>query len=418
MDYEKLYKDALERAREYKKHGYMMINVALDNIFPELKESEDDRIKKALVRFHKSTIDIDGIKGGEIIAWLEKQGKCKTDCHSNHQDVNYPNGCIVLEDFNGGEGFYKLNLDYLNKKQVEEVEEMVRTWNKESKTSNENIKSCIGMCLTDANEQRFKDYNTTLKDCLAWLEKQGERSGTFTWHNMNEKPDEMKEILCEWESDDAVWHDVAFYDDKTNKFRNNKMPIDNVIKWVYVDELLENQGEQSKTLQTDDVKIENHSAPLRTGAIGFDGNPMESKPCEQKPAWSEEDEEHVNSLLKRLEGLCRKEFATTRFAINEDEDWLKSLKDRVQPQPKQEWNEEDESYLNTTIAYLKDAKEFKKTAENCINWLKSLRPQNTWKPSEEQMEALLSEVEGWTKGCPKQKGLESLYNDLKKLKEE
>lgn len=88
-----------------------------------------------------------------------------------------PNGCIVLEDFNGGEGFYKLSLEYLNKKQVEEIEEMVRTWNKESKISNENIKSCIGMCLADADEQWFKDYNTTLKDCLDWLESQGEKEG-------------------------------------------------------------------------------------------------------------------------------------------------------------------------------------------------------------------------------------------------
>lgn len=37
------------------------------------------------------------------------------------------------------------------------------------------------------------------------------------------------------------------------------------------------------------------------------------------------------------------------------------------------WSEEDEVYLNTTIAYLKDAKEFKKAAEDCINWLKSLK---------------------------------------------
>ena len=48
-----------------------------------------------------------------------------------------------------------------------------------------------------------------------------------------------------------------------------------------------------------------------------------------KSAWSKDDEEHVNSLLKRLEGLCRKKFSTTRFAINEDEDWLKSLKNRI-----------------------------------------------------------------------------------------
>ena len=36
------------------------------------------------------------------------------------------------------------------------------------------IKRCIGMVLTDVSEQRFTDYDTSLRDCLAWLEKQGE----------------------------------------------------------------------------------------------------------------------------------------------------------------------------------------------------------------------------------------------------
>jgi hypothetical protein len=48
-----------------------------------------------------------------------------------------------------------------------------------------------------------------------------------------------------------------------------------------------------------------------------------------KPALREEDEQHIDSLLKRLDGLCRNEFERTRFAINEDEDWLKSLKVRI-----------------------------------------------------------------------------------------
>lgn len=112
------------------------------------------------------------------IAWLEKQGECVIDCPQNHQDSNRPSGGIVLEDFNGGEGFYKLNLAYLNKKQVEEVEEMVREWNNEPTASEEDIKDCIGMCLTDADEQRFKNYHTNLRDCLAWLEKQGEQKPT------------------------------------------------------------------------------------------------------------------------------------------------------------------------------------------------------------------------------------------------
>ena len=51
-----------------------------------------------------------------------------------------------------------------------------------------------------------------------------------------------------------------------------------------------------------------------------------------------------------------------------------------------------------------------------VKWLKSLKQRFAWKPSDEQMKVLLSEVKGWTKDCPKQKVLESLYNDLIKLK--
>jgi CTP-dependent riboflavin kinase len=55
-----------------------------------------------------------------------------------------------------------------------------------------------------------------------------------------------------------------------------------------------------------------------------------------------------------------------------------------------------------------------------IDWLKSLRPQNKWKPSEEQIKVLqelckYSEVANLT-----EKGVEilkSLYNDIKKLTE-
>ena len=53
------------------------------------------------------------------------------------------------------------------------------------------------------------------------------------------------------------------------------------------------------------------------------------KQGEQDSAWSEEDEAHVKSLCKRLKGLCRREFVTTRFAINEDEEWLKSIKEKM-----------------------------------------------------------------------------------------
>lgn len=73
----KAYDEAIEKLRslhdDYDTVSTLIdIKEELENIFPELKESEDERIRKALVRFHKSTIDIDGIKGDDILAWLEK----------------------------------------------------------------------------------------------------------------------------------------------------------------------------------------------------------------------------------------------------------------------------------------------------------------------------------------------------------
>lgn len=76
MNYEKKYLEALEKARQFSEHPLQEDSSSIvEYIFPELKESEDERIRKALIRFHKSTIDVDGIKGEDIIAWLEKQGE-------------------------------------------------------------------------------------------------------------------------------------------------------------------------------------------------------------------------------------------------------------------------------------------------------------------------------------------------------
>ena len=63
--------------------------------------------------------------------------------------------------------------------------------------------------------------------------------------------------------------------------------------------------------------------------------------------------------------------------------------------------------------YVKDVADGEIKADNIREWLKSLRPQNQWKPSKEQMEALKNCCNGWednSNGI-----LDSLYNDLKAL---
>lgn len=55
------------------------------------------------------------------------------------------------------------------------------------------------------------------------------------------------------------------------------------------------------------------------------------KQGEQKPAWSEEDEKIMNDLLWIIEAYRKNGFNKTHTHMaNISENWLKSLKDRIQ----------------------------------------------------------------------------------------
>ena len=80
MDYEKKYKEALS----WIKNVYPLFEGAVkedaEHFFPELKESEDEKIRKELIEHfkHYSGGDNVSIKFPEWIAWLEKQGEQKS----------------------------------------------------------------------------------------------------------------------------------------------------------------------------------------------------------------------------------------------------------------------------------------------------------------------------------------------------
>ena len=82
-NYEEKYKEALERARTWKEKSGMPKNKQsiLDDIFPELKESEDERIRKELLDYldERRVIEMptDTSVKEEWISWLEKQGEQK-----------------------------------------------------------------------------------------------------------------------------------------------------------------------------------------------------------------------------------------------------------------------------------------------------------------------------------------------------
>lgn len=71
MDYEKKYKEALEKAKKYDVSG-KVDPVFLSDIFPELVESEDESIRKELIDFVCSRLA--GFElGNRFVTWIKKQ---------------------------------------------------------------------------------------------------------------------------------------------------------------------------------------------------------------------------------------------------------------------------------------------------------------------------------------------------------
>ena len=81
MDYKKAYKEALERAREFQKSKDGLCVLTAESIFPELKESEDEKIRKWLLdtitQIPNDSIEWDVIEKAKVLSWLEKQGEKK-----------------------------------------------------------------------------------------------------------------------------------------------------------------------------------------------------------------------------------------------------------------------------------------------------------------------------------------------------
>lgn len=97
----------------------------------------------------------------------------------NENKVEKPNGGIVSEDFNESDGFYKVNLAYLNKEQVEEIENLVKKWNPEIKESKDDrVRKGIIKTLMDLNSDWIGLHGVTKKDAIAWIE--GEQKPTWT----------------------------------------------------------------------------------------------------------------------------------------------------------------------------------------------------------------------------------------------
>ena len=157
--------------------------------------------------------------------------------------------------------------------------------------------------------------------------------------------------------------------------------------------------------------------------------------------WSEEDLCNIERCITKVE-IDKSKWENNGKAktmVDADDElisWLKSLKDRVQPQPNQEWSDEDKKLIDDTCNLINTLASGYGTTNvtepitftgsqmiaNIKSKLRALvdnRPQSSWKPSEDEMDALASAL-SLAKSCGEESAfdLRTLYEQLKKLREE
>ena len=175
MDYEKAYKDALERAKYWEKNPTVWSSDDIcQKLFPELVESEDERIRKELIDRFKSLkpnfswyeVPIDN-----ILAWLEKQGE-KQDY--NPYKATIESIAAMVEKYANGDlkDFYD-NI----KVKCKDAIEYDNTWNEKQCEQKET--SC-DRCKKAQPYHSCQDI-TELGRCYLELEKQSEHNSTNSY---------------------------------------------------------------------------------------------------------------------------------------------------------------------------------------------------------------------------------------------
>ena len=177
----------------------------IENIFPELQKTEEEKIKETLIELVKCNERsgytlLNNVSTSSMIAWIEKQEQSKKISIWKH----WKNGIC-----GNGEG----KLVFLIKS-----------------GATYSLSSCLSFEC---------DYIELSELENLMLEKQDKQNSNIIWHDVTEEPEIQREVFCEWKGyADNIWHDVAFYHLDDKAFWNGERPIPDVIKWAYVDEII------------------------------------------------------------------------------------------------------------------------------------------------------------------------------------
>lgn len=408
----------------------------IEYIFPELRESEDEKIRKEIIQFlqlpHPQFVGKRNYE--EWIAWLEKQDtklqeyineeRNKKDFYCEGKEMSWNEMPLGVKKhdypyyFKGDLDCYPFNTEKQGEqKPIEQDTEThdlwmyIREWNdKFGRLPNDEdeLAACIDYVMkrqkpTDKIEPKFKVGDWLVSDCnnVVYIESISE-----TKYNLQCIDGHHNKMSVEYV--DRCWRLWTIKDAKDGDMLVNKHGCPLIFKdretcWCYYSISMEvfrptnNRWFFSSDYLCPATKKQRDLLFQKMKEAGYEWD-VEKKELKKI--------ETLTSLDEAIEHCKEKSCGNNACALEHKqlEKWLTESKELKEQKPI--WSKEDESRISWLIKHFNQGEGL---YDDLINWFKSLKP-NHWKPSEKQMEELARITRG--NSYPH---LSSLYDELKKL---
>lgn len=200
------------------------------------------------------------------------------------------------------------------------------------------IRHCIGLILTDATDERFKDYGLTLKDCLTWLDEQKEQKPVECIKFDNEFENQVSHLLASVLNSEYEYN-AGFVKHAAQSllgYAKNEIRSDELDKIERLMKALQATNAQIGELVEENYKLK-----------------------EQKSAQSDAEKEYVRILKSIISDFVRDRMPKNTLLYQDIFDWLdgrhiEQKSDNYSEERKlnHEWTSEDWSMLCDICRYI------------------------------------------------------------------
>ncbi|HAH18938.1 MAG TPA: hypothetical protein DCL29_08040 [Eubacterium sp.] len=398
----KAYDKAIEKIKYVMKHSVSPVlnKKDLQDIFPELKESEDDKEIRNFLIDYINHIDWGdwNFSRKQCIDWLEKQDAQK---HKDRYTFNsIPRLLDMIEPTDRAKSYCQKLIDSLLQegyatdakiisdclKQMNGEKVAMSTMDEQKQSKNTKAKFKLGEWVATNFNNHYFTQITSVED---------------TGYETN-NPEGFIRFKDEkdfhiWSIQDAKVGDVLATDksvfiyakvlygkpyaycgvDKFGVFKDNCLEHDwtNSVDNIHPatkeqrDLLLSKMKEAGYEWDTDKKELKKiKNSPMLSDF--FNAKYKRGKVdaiSEVQKCWTEDDKNHIANILNIL--LMEAKNAKVeqyRSIVESDIDWIYSLKNKVRVQPKQERSDDDEDYINDLIKYFSQNERLKNTKEDIV----------------------------------------------------